>query len=412
MNPLSQPSLHPDAESLNAFVEQVLPQSEHQQVLDHIAACSRCREIVYLAQQLNEEAVTPALNASLTNVARNPSWFAGWRLLWIPIAATAALAVATYLYPHRHAPTGSSGQIAQVDHPLTLSAAKPTPPPTLKSAARPEPVPTATASKPEVPIKSSSASAALEAPPPLSQIRSGGPQIINSKSAVPQSSTTAQVSSVDRMGTVAPSPAPSTPVQLHPAVSTESNDIVVRSAPPAVPVAAVSSLSPAEMPTPTESAAVSRSKTAPIQPAGGTLAYFGMAKSATSTQTPDALAARRVLHTKLPSGQIAIAAVAVHHHLLTLDSASTLFLSEDYGKTWAQIAQQWAGRALTLRLGNQPPGSNLLSPAQATSEERCTNCVSASAASAPIQPSPLFEITTDSGSVFTSADGKTWLPKQ
>jgi hypothetical protein len=44
------PGPHLDPELLNAFVEGVLPEHERQQCLSHVAECSRCREIVFLAQ--------------------------------------------------------------------------------------------------------------------------------------------------------------------------------------------------------------------------------------------------------------------------------------------------------------------------------------------------------------------------
>ena len=63
MNSNPQLDLHPDAESLNAFAELVLPEREREQVLTHLAACSRCRQVVHFAQdaasasEMNEAAV-------------------------------------------------------------------------------------------------------------------------------------------------------------------------------------------------------------------------------------------------------------------------------------------------------------------------------------------------------------------
>ena len=49
----SKPQLdhHPDAESLNAFAEQALADQERGKILAHLAECSRCRQVVYLAQE-------------------------------------------------------------------------------------------------------------------------------------------------------------------------------------------------------------------------------------------------------------------------------------------------------------------------------------------------------------------------
>jgi outer membrane biosynthesis protein TonB len=46
------PEVHPDADSLSAFLEGVLPEHERAQCLAHLAECSRCREIVFLAQNV------------------------------------------------------------------------------------------------------------------------------------------------------------------------------------------------------------------------------------------------------------------------------------------------------------------------------------------------------------------------
>ena len=50
MNRVLQPDVHPDAESLNAFVERALPQPERAQIVAHLGTCARCREVDFLAQ--------------------------------------------------------------------------------------------------------------------------------------------------------------------------------------------------------------------------------------------------------------------------------------------------------------------------------------------------------------------------
>ncbi len=51
MNSTFQLDSHPDAESLNAFAEQALSEREREPILAHLAACSRCRQVIFLAQQ-------------------------------------------------------------------------------------------------------------------------------------------------------------------------------------------------------------------------------------------------------------------------------------------------------------------------------------------------------------------------
>src|ERR1700744_3608404 len=46
-----QTGLHPDPDTLNAFIEGVLPEHERLACLTHFADCAACREVVYLAQE-------------------------------------------------------------------------------------------------------------------------------------------------------------------------------------------------------------------------------------------------------------------------------------------------------------------------------------------------------------------------
>ena len=72
--------LHPDIDSLNAFVEGVLQEHERLQCLAHIAECPRCRELVFLAQE------PPTVRVA-------PSPALGWRRWFTPIPVLAAAAI-------------------------------------------------------------------------------------------------------------------------------------------------------------------------------------------------------------------------------------------------------------------------------------------------------------------------------
>jgi hypothetical protein len=62
----------------------------------------------------------------------------------------------------------------------------------------------------------------------------------------------------------------------------------------------------------------------------------------------------------LPSGLAPVSQLVVEHSQLALDSNGTLFRSDDKGKHWHQVRQQWDGKAVEL-LGIPPltaaPGS-------------------------------------------------------
>ena len=74
------PGLHPDPDSLSAFIEGMLPEHERLQCLAHLAECSQCREVVYLAQ---EPTPVPAADPAPT-----------WRRWFAPVPVLAAAAAA------------------------------------------------------------------------------------------------------------------------------------------------------------------------------------------------------------------------------------------------------------------------------------------------------------------------------
>jgi hypothetical protein len=84
---------HPDADEISAFVEQALPTHEREHVLDHLAACAECREIVALSLPEVEEPA-PAIPVHM----RKP-WWSGWLLAW-PLGTALAAAACVVLYIH------------------------------------------------------------------------------------------------------------------------------------------------------------------------------------------------------------------------------------------------------------------------------------------------------------------------
>jgi hypothetical protein len=95
MSEILQPEHHPDADQLSAFIEHALPAHEYQQTLAHLADCPDCRTVVSLSLPPVDE--SPVLQA---NEVRR-SWFAGWTLAW-PTAAAACAALAIFFVVHIH----------------------------------------------------------------------------------------------------------------------------------------------------------------------------------------------------------------------------------------------------------------------------------------------------------------------
>ena len=80
---------HPDADTLTAYMEQLLPPAESKTVVAHLAVCEPCREVVALSQALMAQPATQTVLA--------PAPVARWRRLFTPVfgaaAAVAAMAV-------------------------------------------------------------------------------------------------------------------------------------------------------------------------------------------------------------------------------------------------------------------------------------------------------------------------------
>ena len=105
MTRITQPGVHPDTESLNAFVEQVLPLPERGQILEHLAYCDRCRQVVFLVQKASSlEVEAPPITPSAEPAPGWEKWFAGWRWTWVPAAALAGIVGLAVLHHYRNVP--------------------------------------------------------------------------------------------------------------------------------------------------------------------------------------------------------------------------------------------------------------------------------------------------------------------
>lgn len=85
---------HPDPDLLAAFVEQALPERERTPLLEHLARCADCRDVLALA-------ATPAGSAATQNkdtvVARKAPWFSFPVLRWGALAACLVIVGAAVL---------------------------------------------------------------------------------------------------------------------------------------------------------------------------------------------------------------------------------------------------------------------------------------------------------------------------
>lgn len=97
---------------------------------------------------------------------------------------------------------------------------------------------------------------------------------------------------------------------------------------------------------------------------------------------------------RLPSGLPSNVDVYSRGHWLALDRAGTLFTLMAEGD-WRSVTPQWTGRATGLRNVSTSQDGTAVSPNSSDSTSVTV----------------LFELVNDAGQVWTSADGRTWLPK-
>jgi hypothetical protein len=85
---------HPDAEALSAFSENALPVRERETVLQHLSACSECRNILFLAAPIPAET---------HQVFSGPKWRPHFAMRWGTLAACVVIA-AVFLVSRHQAP--------------------------------------------------------------------------------------------------------------------------------------------------------------------------------------------------------------------------------------------------------------------------------------------------------------------
>ncbi len=403
MNPTIQSGMHPDAESLTAFAEQLMPAPERDQILAHMATCSRCREVVFLSQRALEEDQPEAVPA-LREVpkASRASWFSGWRWAWVPVAALAAF-IGLAVLQHFRRPAEST-QVA-INTPRTDALQK-----TERSNATP---PRATPS-------STAALKSLEAGPtkPLARrdgvvrqedreeakrlnekksdrqkdeaVASGGAAIAGSGGSV--GSLHGTLSAARATGAAMGGPVAANQFQqqnlAQQNITQQNSALQAQNVPadaadkPVMPSAALGAAS--------ETVTVQADKVEPLPTpapaAPAQLSSVPLTGRDEGTLSPAIAKQKLSQKITLPSGLGVSSIASESDRSVALDSAGTLFLSEDGGKQWRSIQTQWTGRPLLVR--TRPVGTQ-------NGASRAPQTVR-------------FELVNDKLQTWFSYDGKTW----
>ena len=363
MNSNLQLDLHPDADSLNAFAEQALGVAEREQILAHMTRCSRCRQVIYLAQKAAEAEALEAPSAMPSG-----RWYKSWRFAWVPAAAlAAALALVVTFYPRHTAPAPEiakavpqSAQPAHVPQPQASAEAalKPAPPVAANSAV---------GSQRFAALLRSPKEPALETAPPAAPGAVAQP-IEESNAARTYSTGSAQVRTQQQFpAQFNPEPAVDALRQrqrMTGALSASANTTAV----PEESMKAAMDRAPAGRSLPAFAAVSHTAKQ------GAPVASFGIdAQEAVGGSA----ASRNANPPELPSGLGVISTATIRLRTLAIDQAGTLFLSDDAGKHWQSVMPRWTGRAVALHIEARADGA-------------------------------VFQLTNAAGFSWTSADGKTW----
>lgn len=415
MNPTIQSGMHPDADSLSAFAEQLLPAREREQILAHMATCGRCREVVFLAQHAAEEdrAVVPA-NAVQKKL--RTSWPSGWRWAWVPAGALAAVIGIAVVLHFRRAETDK--QMA-----LNESAMRGTPEQTTSNPALAANVPRAvekaepsqkTLSKPIERRKDASRDAeenkallregsvfGAGAPPTVlspgvaggamheafaARAKSspyGGPAAndqLQQQNAVQQQNAFQQQNANRQQA----------PIQ-QPAMQPQDELLAAQnrnqSAADKKELDAAAAGATAESVTVQASTGAEAAKRPPAPAAAPQLSAVpgtGQSFARSSVAVGQLKKAPKVT---LPNGAEALSVASAEKRIVAIDTSGALFLSEDNGGHWQPVPTQWTGRAVLVR--NSPSGIQ-------------------SAGLLPLTPTTRFELVNDKLQTWNSNDGKTW----
>ena len=110
---------HPDVEALSAFAEQLLPERERAVLLEHLARCSDCRDIVALALPATEQVTTVTRAAA----RRWLSWpTLRWGLVAAGIVAIASVGIVRYERPEKLASYAPARVDVAANEPANRSA--------------------------------------------------------------------------------------------------------------------------------------------------------------------------------------------------------------------------------------------------------------------------------------------------
>jgi hypothetical protein len=362
MSELLQSGHHPDADQLNAFVENALPPHELEQTLAHLAICPDCREIVALS--------LPPVEQPLPRPARKP-WFFRWNLAWPAVAAVAAVVLVIVFVrnitstrnavgvPTQVAISNSPAPLQPLATPQISNPNPPSPPDSRPPASRHSAVPSdATVVANSAKAKATVDTKSVEGSFMPKSGRSGlaqtapasGTQPIHGQFLDNAAGVGAAVGSPQKRALAVPTDQfQQSPFNSSGAASANASDRLQapKLAPP--PLAAP----------------------APVAATNQTVGVnSGSVVTLPSTNSDIQLSqAGSILSHSLPSNLPVLSMVSSSHQVLAIDTEHSLFTSSDDGIHWKAVPAQWQGRAVKVDLASSIP-SNKISAGAVAAEGR------------------------------------------
>jgi len=415
MNPILQPGMHPDADALTAFAEQLLPAKERDQILAHMGVCGRCREVVFLAQQAAVE--EPGMATAFAREQKSRMrWMGGWRWGWIPAGAFAVLiGVATFLHfrgfetPTQIARNDVSREALQQPSAAPATAKKqPDVAPRAKGElSRPHELDT------KLPAAKTSDSLADEknkalpqrqvalgvmAPPLQLQTGVAGGSIQGEVSAraqaTPNGGPVANQMQQNAMQQSAQqqqnfNQAAARNQRLLQSAGNSDAALADKSVVPRVAPAQASQTVTVNASTVDAGPKPATAAPAPqLSAASATGRDFEVSAGATSEAT---LQLKKATGIVLPGGAPLLSMASAAGRTIAIDTTGALFLREEHEKKWQSVTTQWTGRAVLVRTTS-------------TSAAKEIDALQA-------KPLPQFELVNDKLQTWTSVDGKVWTAR-
>jgi hypothetical protein len=408
MSELLHSGQHPGADQLSAFAEHVLPDHERLETLAHLAECSDCRQIVFLAEwaRASQGAISHTLPGRM-------DWLRNWRYLW-PVAAAATCGLLIFPLLHRRRPVDAPRRPA-----IALESGSPIPPST---AQLPQPivpvVPLSGKISPKTKIDSSSrpdspiihASAGIgsvngSVPTPSA---ANSPSVFELNSATVDQQSTASLSANARaVGGGLAGPVP----QGGPSLAQKNNLLAARQTQTSA-LQSQNQLFPQQVDVPRGSndsvhgeIQQSANQTVSVASAAPPVVQTESAVLSTSSFS-GATAQAKIARAPLPSNQPVASIITNGVETVAVDSLGELFVSKDAGVRWQRVGHQWTGKAIKVVLASAAMTQPAPSAPQSAGTRSSTGAETVTPATVARRVG--FDLVTDSGALWSSPDGFVW----